>query len=424
MNDTHGLSAIVMAAGQGTRMRSATPKHLHPLLGRRMVDWVLDTARAMHASPLVVVASPETRDAYDEGEVVVQERPLGTGDAVATAQAKLGDFDGSVLVLDAAAPLLTHEHLSGLIEEHSVQKAAVTVLSFHGDGLPYGRIVRGSDSSVQEIVEDGDASAEQRAIRELNSSIYVFDAAHLWPALERLEAHNAQGELYLTDCVRHIVEAGGRAAAWVCPDARAALGINTRAELAIAAAVLRDRINEQHMLAGVTIVDPASTWIEAGVEIESDVTIHPFTVIRGDVRIARGVEIGPFAYVRPGTHADEESKIGTFVEVKNSRIGARTKIPHLSYVGDADIGEDTNVAAGNITANFPHEKGQGKQRTTIGRNVRTGVDNSFLAPVTIGDNAWVAAGSVITEDVPPDALAIARARQENKEGYAGGKRHD
>ena len=153
-------------------------------------------------------------------------------------------------------------------------------------------------------------------------------------------------------------------------------------------------------------------------------TVHPFTVIRGDVTVGQGVEIGPFAYVRPGTQADEEAKIGTFVEVKNSRIGARTKIPHLSYVGDADIGEDTNVAAGNITANFPHEKGEGKQRTTIGRNVRTGVDNSFLAPVTIGDNAWVAAGSVITEDVPPDALAIARARQENKEGYAGGKRHD
>ncbi len=284
--------------------------------------------------------------------------------------------------------------------------------------------MRGADGSVQEIVEDGDASPEQRLIRELNSSIYVFDAAHLWQALERLEAHNAQGELYLTDCVRHIVEAGGRAAAWICPDERAALGINTRAELAVAAAELRDRINEQHMLAGVTIVDPASTWIEAGVEIEPDVTIHPFTVIRGDVRIARGVEIGPFAYVRPGTQADEEAKIGTFVEVKNARIGARTKIPHLSYVGDADIGEDTNVAAGNITANFPHEKGEGKQRTTIGRNVRTGVDNSFLAPVTIGDNAWVAAGSVITEDVPPDALAIARARQENKEGYAGGKRHD
>ena len=257
MNDTHGLSAIVMAAGQGTRMRSATPKHLHPLLGRRMVDWVLDTAVRSTASPLVVVASPETRDAYDEGEVVVQEQPLGTGDAVATAKATLGDFDGSVLVLDRCCPAAHTEHLSGLVEEHAGQRPAVTVLSFHGDDLPYGRIVRGSDGSVQEIVEDGDASAEQRAIRELNSSIYVFDAAHLWPALEKLEAHNAQGELYLTDCVRHIVEAGGRAAAWVCPDARAALGINTRAELAIAAAVLRDRINEQHMLAGVTIVDPA-----------------------------------------------------------------------------------------------------------------------------------------------------------------------
>ena len=178
------------------------------------------------------------------------------------------------------------------------------------------------------------------------------------------------------------------------------------------------------MLAGVTIVDPASTWIEVDVELESDVTIHPFTVIRGRVRIDRGVEIGPFAYVRPGTNVEQDAKIGTFVEVKNSRIGAGTKVPHLSYIGDADVGEGTNVGAGAITANLPHDTDQGKQRTTIGRNVRTGVDNVFIAPVTIGDNAWVAAGSVIDKDVPPGALAIARARQENKEGQAGGKRND
>jgi bifunctional UDP-N-acetylglucosamine pyrophosphorylase / glucosamine-1-phosphate N-acetyltransferase len=424
MSDSRKLAAVVMAAGLGTRMRSATPKHLHPLLGRRVVDWVLEAARETSASPLVVVASPDTRDLYEEVVVAVQQRPLGTGDAVAAAQEALETFDGAVLVLDAAAPLLTRDHLTALVEQHEREGADVTILSFHGDGLPYGRVVRGDDGSVQEIVEDGDASPEQRLIRELNSSIYVFAAASLWRALERLEARNTQGELYLTDCVRHIVQAGGRAAAWVCPDDRAALGINTRAELALAAEVLRDRINEEHMLAGVTIVDPRSTWIEVGVELEPDVTVHPFTVIRGDVRIARGADIGPFAYIRPGADVGEDAKVGTFVEVKNSRIGARTKVPHLSYVGDADVGDDTNIAAGNITANYRPELGPGKQRTTIGRNVRTGVDNSFIAPVTIGDNAWVAAGSVITEDVPPDTLAIARARQENKEGYAGGKRHD
>jgi bifunctional UDP-N-acetylglucosamine pyrophosphorylase / glucosamine-1-phosphate N-acetyltransferase len=424
MKSQRALSAVVMAAGLGTRMRSATPKHLHPLLGRRVVDWVIQAARDTGASPLVVVTSPDTRDLYEDVVVAVQQRPLGTGDAVASAQQALATF-GALLVLDAAAPLLTRDHLTALVEEHEREGAAVTILSFHGEDLPYGRVVRGDDGSVQEIVEDGDASPEQRLIGELNSSIYVFDAAPLWRALERLEAHNVQGELYLTDCVRHIVEDGGRAAAWVCSDERAALGINTRAELAIAAAALRDRINEEHMLAGVTIVDPHSTWIEAGVELEPDVTIHPYTVIRGDVRIASGVEIGPFAYVRPGTDVREDAKVGTFVEVKNSRIGARTKVPHLAYVGDADIGEDTNIAAGNITANYRPELGPDKQRTTIGRNVRTGVDNSFIAPVTIGDNAWVAAGSVITEDVPPGALAVARARQENKEGYAsGGKRHD
>jgi len=413
-----------MAAGLGTRMRSATPKHLHPLLGRRLVDWVIDSSRSTGANRLVVVVSPETSELYGGVETAVQRQPLGTGDAVASARDALVGFDGHVLVLDAAAPLLTGDHLTALVDEHRRQEAAVTVLTFVADGLPYGRIVRGEDGSVEEIVEDADASPEQRLIRELNSSVYVFDAASLWSALENLGPHNAQGELYLTDCIRHIVEAGGRAAAWLCPDELAALGINTRADLATAAAVLRNRINEEHMLAGVTIVDPASTWIDAGVEIEPDVTIHPFTVIRGNVRIAGGAEIGPFAYIRPGTEVGGDAKIGTFVEIKNSRIGARTKVPHLSYIGDADIGEDTNIAAGNITANYRPEVGPGKQRTTIGRNVRTGVDNAFIAPVTIGDNAWVAAGSVITEDVPADALAIARVRQENKEGHARGKRND
>jgi bifunctional UDP-N-acetylglucosamine pyrophosphorylase/glucosamine-1-phosphate N-acetyltransferase len=424
MSNGNNLSAVVMAAGLGTRMRSATPKHLHPLLGRRMVDWVLAAVEPLSPQPLVIVASPETADGFD-GNVAVQKEPRGTGDAVASARAALDGVDGDVLVLSGDTPLITEELLRALVDGHRESGAAVTVLSLHlDDPGDYGRVIRDGTGRLSAIVEAKDATPEQLEIGEVNSSLYVFAGSALWGAVDRLDADNAQGELYLTDCVRHIVDDGGVGHVVQAFDSTMARGVNTRVELAHAAAVLRDRINEQHMLAGVTIVDPESTWIEAGVMIDTDVTIHPFTVIRGDVTVRRGVEIGPFAYVRPGTHADEESKIGTFVEVKNSRVGARTKIPHLSYVGDADIGEDTNVAAGNITANFPHEKGQGKQRTTIGRNVRTGVDNSFLAPVTIGDNAWVAAGSVITEDVPPDALAIARARQENKEGYAGGKRHD
>jgi bifunctional UDP-N-acetylglucosamine pyrophosphorylase / glucosamine-1-phosphate N-acetyltransferase len=437
------LAAVVMAGGLGTRMKSSVPKHLHPLLGRRVVDWVLETAQATGADPLVVVASPDTSGAYDGNvTVAVQEKPLGTGDAVASARSALEGFDGAVLVLDAAAPLLTAELLTEFVEHHRSGGARVTILTIEPEEpLPYGRIVRGEGGTVREIVEERDATPEQREIRELNSSIYVFDADTLWSSLEKLDARNAQGELYLTDTIANVVAAGGRVDAWRCDDVDATIGINNRAELAAAAAALRDRTNERHMLAGVTIVDPASTWIDADVEIANDVVIHPFTVLRGgtsvgtgteigphtvviDARIGERVSIGPFCYLRPGTVLDADSKAGTFVEIKNSHIGARTKVPHLSYIGDADIGEDTNVAAGNITANFPHRPGEPKGRTTIGRNVRTGIQNGFVAPVEVGDDAWVAAGSVITRDVPPGALAVARARQENKEGYAGRERDD
>jgi len=285
------------------------------------------------------------------------------------------------------------------------------------------------------IVEGTDANEEEQKIREINSSIYVFKASRLWPALERIEPKNVQGELYLTDVIEIIVREGGKVAAHVAADYREADGVNTRAELAKAAAVLRDRINEQHMLAGVTIVDPATTWIEPTVELEADVTVQPFTILRGatrvstgaeigantvaiDAHIGRGATVGPFCYLRPGTVLGESSKAGTYVEIKNSRIGDRTKVPHLSYIGDAEIGDDTNVGAGAITANFPHKPGQPKGRTTIGSNVRTGIHNGFVAPIEIGDGAWIAAGSVITKDVPADALAVARPRQENKEGYA------
>jgi bifunctional UDP-N-acetylglucosamine pyrophosphorylase / glucosamine-1-phosphate N-acetyltransferase len=438
------LAALVMAGGLGTRMKSALPKHFHPILGRRMVDWVIETGRETGAEPLVVVASPAARDQFSESGVTVaiQEQPLGTGDAVRAARSALEHHDGDVLVLSGDTPLLTAELLAGLVETHRREGAAATILSAEPpDPRLYGRIVRDADGNVVRIAEGTDATPEERKIREVNSSIYVFRSADLWPALEQLQPKNVQGELYLTDAIEILVGAGAKVAAHIAADYRETDGVNTRVELAQAGAVLRDRINDAHMLAGVTIVDPASTWIEPTVELAEDVTIHPFTILRGATTVATGAEIqantvaidavvgpgadvGPFCYLRPGTVLGESSKAGTYVEIKNSRIGDRTKVPHLSYIGDAEIGDDTNIGAGAITANFDHRPGQPKKRTTIGRNVRTGIHNGFVAPVHVGDGAWIAAGSVITKNVSADALAIARPRQENKEGYAARQRGD
>ena len=284
-----------MAGGLGTRMRSSVPKHFHPLLGRRMVDWIIETGRAAGADPIVVVASPATRDEFAASPVTVaiQETPLGTGDAVRCARAALAGHDGDVLVLSGDTPLLTAGLLEELVETHRREGAAATILSAEPpDPRLYGRIVRGPDGSVLRIVEGTDANEEEQQIREINSSIYVFRSDALWPALERIEPHNAQGELYLTDAIEIIVADGGKVAAHVAPDSREADGVNTRAELAQAAAVLRDRINEEHMLAGVTIVDPKTTWIDPTVELEPDVTIQPFAILRGATRVATGAEIG------------------------------------------------------------------------------------------------------------------------------------
>jgi bifunctional UDP-N-acetylglucosamine pyrophosphorylase/glucosamine-1-phosphate N-acetyltransferase len=334
-----------------------------------------------------------------------------------------------VLVLNGDVPALLPATIRELVEAHRRAQAAATVLAFEPpDARQYGRIVRDGNGGLARIVEAVDASPEELALREVNSGIYVFRGAKLWPALDRLQPHNAQGELYVTDTLGLLVGDGEPVAVHTAPDALEVEGINTRAELALAAAALRDRINEAHMLAGVTIVDPRSTWIDADVEIGPETVIQPFSVLRGPARIAAGVEIGPFAYVRPRTDVGEGAKIGTFVEVKASTVGARTKIPHLSYIGDAEIGEDTNIAAGNITANFKHEPGQPKERTRIGSNVRTGVDNTFDAPVDVGDDAWIAPGAVITDDVPPGSLAGFAPRQETKKGWVydrrGKREHD
>jgi bifunctional UDP-N-acetylglucosamine pyrophosphorylase/glucosamine-1-phosphate N-acetyltransferase len=439
--ETTRVAAVVMAAGLGTRMRSDVPKHLHPLLGRRLVDWVLAVANELGADPLVVVVSPAIASAFDGVEVAIQGEPLGTGDAIRSARPALEGRARDVLVLSGDTPLLTPALLSGLLATHRVEDAVATVLSFEPDDpREYGRVLRNGDGGVAAIVEARDATPEQLAVREVNSSIYVFRADRLWPVLEQLVPHNAQGELYLTDSVALLAGAGGRVAVHKGGDAMEGEGVNTRAELAAAAAVMRDRINEEHMLAGVAIVDPRSTWIDADVTIEPDAVINPFTVIRGSSRVAAGAEIGPhavvvdaevgagatvgpFCYLRPGTKLGAGAKAGTFVELKNAVIGERTKVPHLSYIGDAEIGDRTNIGAGSITANYPHHPDRPKGRTTIGDDVRVGVNTVFDAPVEVGDDAWTAAGSVITEDVSPNALAIARARQVNKEGR-GGKRND
>ncbi len=425
-------------------MKSRRVKHLHPLLGRRLVDWAVQAALEVEPSPLVVVTSPESRQELEgtlpEGAVLaVQEEPRGTGDAAAAARPALEGFSGDVLVLAGDAPLLSGTDLSALLETHRAEGAAATVMSFElEDPGTYGRVLRDTEGHLRAIVEAGDADPEELAVRELNSSIYVFDADALWGALGRIEAHNVQGEIYLTDAVRLLVDDGRPASVYRAGDPRAGEGVNTRADLAVAGAQLRDRIVQGHMEAGVTVVDPASTWIEPDVEIEADAVIHPFTILRGRTIVRAGAEIGPhvvavdaevgpdvlvgpFCYLRPGTVLERGSKAGTFVEIKNSRIGEETKVPHLSYVGDADIGEGTNIGAGAITANFPHEPGQPKGRTTIGRNVRTGIHNGFEAPVTIGDGAWIGGGSYVTDDVPPDSLAVARARQVTKEGYLRGR---
>jgi bifunctional UDP-N-acetylglucosamine pyrophosphorylase / glucosamine-1-phosphate N-acetyltransferase len=424
-------------------MKSAVPKLLHPACGRPVLEWVvraiseLDPARTLVVVPL---ESEALRAILPPGvDPVKQERPLGTGDAARSARPALEGFAGEVLVLNGDHPLTDADSLRALAGELAAADAAGAVLTFtrtETTGADFGRIVRDPSGAVARIVEVRDAGPIERELTEVNSGIYVFRSELLWPALERLDSRNDQGELYLTDVVGLLVGDGHTVVGHHHPDPTVAFGINTRADLARASALLRDRINLGHMLAGVTIVDPASTWIEPTVTIAADALIEPFTILRGatdiaagavvgphavavDATVGPGASVGPFCYLRPGAALAEEAKAGTFVEVKNSRLGAGAKVPHLSYIGDATIGERTNIGAGAITANYD---GQSKQRTTIGKDVHTSCDNVFVAPVTIGDGAWTAAGSVITEDVPPDALGVARARQKNIEGYGRRKR--
>ena len=418
-------------------MRSRTPKVLHELCGRPMLLWPVHAALEAGAGKVVVVDSPDRtlEEVLPAGvELAIQPQSDGTGGAVVAAMSQI-DSQAPVVVLSGDVPLVSADVIGGLMRAHAQSGAPATMVStVLDDPSGYGRVVRGAGGAVERVVEtkqDGDATPEELEIREVNTGIYAFEAGALRGALGSLTAENAQGELYLPQ-VLDILRAGGEpVAVHQLQEVSLVLGVNDRVALAQVGKLAQRAIHERHMRAGVSIVDPEATVIDVDVEIGKDTVIEPFTTIRGQTKIGAdctvrhsyiidsviedGVSVGPFAYLRPGTRLRAGSKIGTFVEVKNSDVGPGAKVPHLSYIGDADVGEGTNLGASTITANYD---GQSKHRTTIGKHVRSSVHVSFVAPVTVGDEAYTGAGSVIAEDVPAGALGMARARQTNKEGYA------
>jgi bifunctional UDP-N-acetylglucosamine pyrophosphorylase / glucosamine-1-phosphate N-acetyltransferase len=441
-------TVLILAAGRGTRMLSRTPKVLHDLCGQPMVVWPVRAALMSGAGRVVVVDSPERalQAVLPAGvELAVQPVADGTGGAVRAAIDQLDagadrpDAESPVLVLSGDVPLLAAEQIAALAEAHRASGAAATIVtSVLEDPTGYGRVVRDGEGRVLRIVETkrpGDASESELQIREVNAGIYAFDGEALRAALPRLSSANAQRELYLPQAL-DVLRADGQAiAAHGLDDPTAMLGVNDRVALAHVRKLAQREIHRRHMLAGVEIVDPDATTIDIDVEIGADTTIEPFTTIKGSARIGGGctikhsylvdcaledgVSVGPFAYLRPAATLREGAKAGTFVEIKNSELGEGAKVPHLSYIGDADVGEATNLGAGTITANYD---GQRKHRTKIGKRVHGGVDTAFVAPVTVGDDAYTAAGSVVTDDVPDGALAVARAQQANVEAYAERRR--
>lgn len=448
---------LVMAAGEGTRMRSSTPKMLHPVCGRPMVAWPILAAREVGAGRVAAVVSPG-RDISaglpDDVETVEQPQPDGTGGAIRAALPLIEESE-TVLVLSGDHPLISAEVISAFLDAHASSGAAATLMTIElDDPGSYGRVVRDDSGAVERVVEAkaaGDADSEQLAIREINAGTYAFDAAPLAAALKTLSNDNAQGEYYLPDVLPALREAGHTAQAHAADDFAVTMGVNDRRDLAAVEAEARRRLLEAHMLAGVTVADPASTWIDAGVEIAADARIEPGTTLRGRTTIAGGAtvgplstlidcsigagsqvlhsylvecdvragcSVGPFAYLRPGAVLEDGAKAGTFVEIKNSQVGEGTKVPHLAYVGDADIGPGSNLGAGTITANYD---GFRKNRTVIGRDVRIGVDTMLIAPVEVGDSAYTGAGAVIKDDVPDGALAVSENAQRNIDGYAARK---
>jgi bifunctional UDP-N-acetylglucosamine pyrophosphorylase/glucosamine-1-phosphate N-acetyltransferase len=446
-----------MAAGEGTRMRSSLPKMLHPVCGRPMVAWPILAAREAGAGEVAAIVSPgiDLSEGLPESvATVIQPEPDGTGGAARAALPQIERAE-TVLILSGDHPLISAETISRFLDAHAKAGAAATLMTIELDEPgSYGRVVRDEAGDVERVVEAkaaGDADADQLAIREINAGTYAFEAGPLAAALAGLSNDNAQGEYYLPDVIPALREAGHRVAAHLADDFAVTMGVNNRADLAAVEAEGRRRTLRRHMLAGVTVVDPASTWVDAGVEIAADARLEPGTSLLGETEVGTGsvvgphttlidaklganvrvphsylvrcdvgddCSVGPFAYLRPDASLAPGAKAGTFVEVKNSRIGEGSKVPHLAYVGDAEIGAGSNLGAGTITANYD---GSRKHRTVVGDRVRIGVDTMLVAPVEVGDDAYTGAGAVIKDDVPDGALAVSENDQRNIDGYAARK---
>ena len=443
-------TVIVLAAGEGTRMKSATPKVLHSVAGRSLLGHVLHAINHLNPTELRIVVGSgreaveaHIADISPKATTVFQERRGGTGHAAQLALAGKAP-KGTVLVLAGDTPLLSGDSLAQFVEAHTSGKFAASVLTAeHPEPTGYGRIIRDDSDELLRIVEEKDATDDEKFIYEINSGVYAFDGEKLAASIGKLTTANAQGELYLTDVIGILKSAGESIAAIMIEDFTETLGVNDRVQLAESAAMLRDRINDQWMRAGVTIVDPTTTWIDATVELSNDVTLHPGTALLGSTKVATGAVIGPrttltdcvvkegaqvlesiaiqtvigegstvgpFTYLRAGTQLGDSTKAGAFVEMKNATVGTGSKIPHLSYVGDATIGVGSNIGAATIFVNYD---GVEKHHTTVGDQVRIGSDTMLVAPVSIGDGAYTAAGSVITEDVPAGAIGVGRAKQRN-----------
>ncbi len=447
------FDAVVLAAGLGTRMKSSLPKVLHPAAGRPLVDHVLRALAPLKPGRTVVIvgAGADMVESSLSGrwlEFARQEPPRGTGDAVRKAAPILSGSGHLVLILSGDVPLITTETLRRLLAAAGGSGGAMLTARLHEPGS-YGRVVRDPLGRVERIVEFRDASSEERRIPEVNAGIYVLPEAPLWKALETLDPSNSQGEFYLTDAIATLAKSGHPVVPILLDDAQEMAGVNTRAELADVARILARRTNDRLMAAGVSILDPASTWIDDTVEAESDVTIHPFVRIEGTTRLAAGAvvrsfsrltsvqvgadaellegvvacdcsigarsHVGPWAHLRPGTELGEDVKVGNFVETKKAKFGKGSKASHLSYLGDAVIGENVNIGAGTITCNYD---GVQKHQTVLEDGVFIGSDTQLVAPVTVGQGAYVGAGSTVTKDVPAGALAISRSPQKNIEGWA------
>lgn len=458
---TQQLAVVILAAGQGTRMRSATPKILHRIGGRSLISHVLDTAAGLSPETIIAVVRHERElvataivDHAPHTRIVEQDEVPGTGRAVEQALAALpADFEGSVVVLSGDVPLIDVATLQRLVAGHLEHRRGMTLLSaIFDDPTGLGRILRDSDGILRGIVEEKDANEAQRRIAEINGGVYVFERRALEAALAQIGTDNAQGEKYLTDAAARIIAAGGTVDAVATDDTWLIAGVNDRAQLAEVGRELNRRIVLAHQRAGVTVQDPATTWIDIDVSIEADAEILPGTYLHGATSIAAGAvvgpdttlvdcevgervrirrseatlavfaagaEVGPFSYIRPGTELGEAGKIGAFVEAKNAKIGDRSKVPHLSYVGDATIGTGSNIGAGTIVANYD---GVQKHQTVVGDAVRIGSKNVLVAPVTVADGVYTAAGAVVRKDVPAGALGMTVAPQRNIEGWVAQNR--